>query len=72
MSDANVLNRFHQPEGNSAGGPKDNPLQLAGTVLQADGTQAAFIADATDPASTQALVNSLKQIMINTGLMAPS
>lgn len=66
MSGENVDNRFEQP----VGGGTDNPLVLGGTVKQADGTQAAAIANPTDPASTQAAVISILTVLRNTGIIA--
>lgn len=72
MSNNNVKNFFEQAPGTSTGGTTDNALNLGGTVKQADGTQGAFVVDATDLASAITLVNALKAIAINTGFMAPS
>ena len=70
MSDNNVLNFFEQPA--TPGTPGDNPLHLGGTVIGASGTQAAFVADATDLTTTTALANTLKAILIDNGMMASS
>ena len=72
MSNNNVKNFFEQTPGSSTGGTSDNVLHLEGTVVGKAGTQAAFVTDGVDAATTQTLANALKAIMIDTGLMAPS
>ncbi len=68
MAGETVLNNFKQTPGPL--GAADNVLQLGGTVFQADGTQAAVIADPTDPDSTQAAVISILGVLRNTGIIA--
>lgn len=72
MSNNNVKNFFEQTPGTSTGGTSDNVLNLGGTVVGKAGTQAAFVADGSDAATTQTLANALKAILIDTGYMASS
>ena len=67
----NVKNFFAHPISGSDN-IGDNILNLGGTVVGQAGTQAAFVVDGSDPATTQTLANALKAIMIDTGFMAPS
>lgn len=67
----NVKNFFEHPV-NSSDNVGDNILHLGGTVVGQAGTQAAFVANATDLATAITLANALKAIAIDTGFMAPS
>ena len=65
---SNVLNSFEQPIDSDS---QDNILNLKGTVTGRNDSQAANVPDATDLASAITLVNALKAISIDLGMMAP-
>lgn len=73
MSDnSNVKNHFEQGEGTDP--IQDNPLVLGGTVKQADGTQAAAIADPTGgaviDAEARTAIIAILTVLRNTGIIA--
>ena len=63
-----MLNQFKQPVDAAK---RDNVLSLAGTVVGQNDTQASNVADASDLATAITLVNAIKDIMIDLGMMAP-
>ena len=67
---SNVLNFFEQPINSDN---TDNALNLGGTVKQADGTQAAAIADpaggATVDAEARTAIIAMLAVMRNTGFI---
>lgn len=68
MTSSTALNNFQQTPGPQ--GLNDNALQLGGTVLQADGTQAAAIANPTDQPSNTTAIIAILDVMRNTGMIA--